>query len=396
MKPRVSAKSTPRTSLERLEKSIWTDGFSAAAPTFPSLPPVAASPEPDTVLYLAYGSNLCAETFLGNRGIRPLSQVNVSAPSLRLTFDLPGMPYTEPCFANTALRKIPKDPLPDPRDPIKPPPVPTPPGPVPIEPPEGRPKTWEKGLVGVVYEVTRADYQHIVATEGAGASYKEILVPCLVIPPRMRVPEQPGDVIPRPFLARTLCAPKIPDGADDGGDGDDDGGGGGPEDPRKKWWWKFVRGPVRKEGYAQPSARYLKLITDGAKEHELPEEYQAYLLSLQPYTITRRSQEVGKVIMTLLTFPIFLCVKYVFGRFADDKGRVPTWMGVVMGLWFSLVWGIYDTVMKPLFGDGEKTEEQDEERKGRERRKMAWGRGDEKCWWDEKRGLLGDVERGHE
>ena len=41
-----------------------------------------------TVLYLAYGSNLCNETFRGVRGIRPLSQVNVMVPSLRLTFDL--------------------------------------------------------------------------------------------------------------------------------------------------------------------------------------------------------------------------------------------------------------------------------------------------------------------
>lgn len=31
------------------------------------------------------------------------------------------------------------------------------------------------------------------------------------------------------------------------------------------------------EDYAQPSTRYLKLIRDGAREHELPEEYQEYL-----------------------------------------------------------------------------------------------------------------------
>src|SRR2546423_15052437 len=34
----------------------------------------------DTVLYLAYGSNLSAETFRGKRGIQPISQVNVLVP----------------------------------------------------------------------------------------------------------------------------------------------------------------------------------------------------------------------------------------------------------------------------------------------------------------------------
>ena len=60
--------------------------------------------QPGTVLYLAYGSNLCAETFQGKRGIKPLAAVNVVVPSLQMTFDLPGIPYAEPCFANTRYR----------------------------------------------------------------------------------------------------------------------------------------------------------------------------------------------------------------------------------------------------------------------------------------------------
>ena len=132
-------------------------------PPISSIPPTSESriaealvsnaepPTTSSVLYLAYGSNLCAKTFLGVRGIRPISQVNVSAPSLSLTFDLPGTPYGEPCFANTSPRKIPRVPLPtDP--PIVLPPPPT----------DG----WDKGLIGVVYEVTPEDYSKIIATEG--------------------------------------------------------------------------------------------------------------------------------------------------------------------------------------------------------------------------------------
>jgi hypothetical protein len=113
-----------------------------------------------TMLYLAYGSNLSNETFRGNRGIKPLSQVNVQVPSLRLTFDLPGLPYAEPCFANTARRDPKNDPAQDGRN---------------VEENEKcgssevrrneekyRKNRWHKGLIGVVYEVTPEDYAHII------------------------------------------------------------------------------------------------------------------------------------------------------------------------------------------------------------------------------------------
>ncbi|KAL8824294.1 MAG: hypothetical protein Q9191_005150, partial [Dirinaria sp. TL-2023a] len=132
-------------------------------------------PKPKTILYLAYGSNLCAETFLGKRGIRPLSQINVAVPALVMTFDLAGLPYTEPCFANTAYRHHTEKP--------------------PTEKSENTPlllsqkdkpkyhkNRWLKPLVGVVYEVTPADFAHIIATEGGGASYHDILVDCHPLP----------------------------------------------------------------------------------------------------------------------------------------------------------------------------------------------------------------------
>jgi hypothetical protein len=247
--------------------------------------------------------------------------------------------------------------------------------------------------------VTKEDYQHIVATEGGGASYQEILVPCFVIPPRMNIPERkPGDLIPKPFLAKTLYAPKIPDAPEDGdGDGDKPGDGEDP-DPRKKWWWKFLRGVQRQEGYPQPSARYLKLLTDGAKENELPEDYRAYLQSLQAYTITTKRQEVGKWVMVVISLPVLLFIRYVVPMLADERGRVPTWIAVVMGIWFSLLWGIYDYVLKPVFGDGERTEEDDEERTAMVKRRWmgrGWNMGDEKCW-DEMRSFFADVEKSPE
>ncbi|KAI5308121.1 hypothetical protein KEM55_006518, partial [Ascosphaera atra] len=140
--------------------------------------------EDKTVLYLAYGSNMCAEKFREARGINPLSEMNVMVPELKLTFDMPGVPYLEPCFASTQFRDPERD--------------------------EGKKKengegdaggevngekeketdqlldsdakatkdAWNKPLVGVAYEVTMSDYAQIIATEGAGSAYEDIVVNC--------------------------------------------------------------------------------------------------------------------------------------------------------------------------------------------------------------------------
>ncbi|KAJ9157758.1 Gliotoxin biosynthesis protein [Pleurostoma richardsiae] len=389
--------SIPRTSAERL---------ASASPTpCPDEPiPCTSADDPDskasTILYLAYGSNLSAETFLGRRGIRPLSQLNVSAPSLRLTFDLPGIPYTEPCFANTAPRKIPKLP------PI-PPKLPDPPtlgdrdtsrddktgiweddsqeevGIV----SHGDP-IWDKGLIGVVYEVSPADYRTIIKTEGGGSSYREILVPCLELPPAVSVPEKPPFPVPRPFIARTLYAPQIPPT-----DGDNPGDEEGqqhkqllvlpaeracePGDPVKKikdWWRRLLLKPVRPDPeYAQPSARYLRLIRDGAREHELPAEYQAWLATLQPYTITTLRQRLGQVVVLAAVVPLMLVYFTLETLLADKDGKVPAWLAVALAGSFRLIWLAYDTVLKPVFGDGERTVENEDNDGDRLRRTVSMG-----------------------
>ncbi|KAF0322655.1 gliotoxin biosynthesis protein GliK [Colletotrichum asianum] len=348
--------SIPRTSPARL----------AAASSETSSP----SGEATSVLYLAYGSNLSAETFLGARGIRPLSQTNVSAPALSLIFDLPGLPYREPCFANTTPRKVPQ--LPDPSDPPKLPPVPPlpqPPAAATADVEKGSPtKTppdlgWSKGLYGVVYEVTPEDYATIVATEGGGSSYLDILTPCIPLPPRVSVPEKPPIDIPKPFFAHTLYSPAIPDAPEDDKnpkDGDDG------DDPRKKWYYHLITPPRRPDPtYAQPSARYLKLITDGAAEHELPDDYQAWLATLQPYTVTSCRQQLAQWLLTAVFFPVMLLFFQLNKWVANKEGKVPLWLGVSLSVVFNMLWMGYDAVLKPVFGDGERTEEEEKKKRWR-------------------------------
>ncbi|KAK0294557.1 hypothetical protein LTS00_006758 [Friedmanniomyces endolithicus] len=289
--------------------------------------------ERGTYLYLAYGSNLSNETFRGNRGIKPLSQINVQVPSLKLTFDLPGIPYAEPCFANSGARDAEHD------DPHSPPAMDINNEKTPLlkqdkEKGGYRKDRWHKGLIGVVYEVTQEDYTHIIATEGGGASYHDVLVDChpfVTADPKAPVPDNP--TLPA-FKAHTLFAPAAP-----------------PGQPPKHGG-RFQRSDP---AYAQPSARYLKLITDGAAELSLPLEYQDYLHAIHPYTITSAKQRVGQYVFLAIWLPIVSFIFMTGKMFQDENGRLPPWMVELSGAIFKGVWASYDSFFEPMFGDGERS-----------------------------------------
>lgn len=278
-------------------------------------------PRPDTVLYLAYGSNLCAKTFQGRRGIRPIAQVNVLVPELVMSFDLPGMPYLEPCFANTRYRNSQStaDNLNETGTLASSPPL-----------SKGYRKTrWKKGLVGVVYEVTTKDYATIIATEGP--SYQDILIDCYELDPSQEtVPEIPTS---HPFKAHTLFSP-----------------------------WHSPHHPATRPrisrpdpNYAQASQRYLKLITNGADEHSLPQEYKTYLQSLHPFTCTTTRQRIGRSLVMVFWIPLIGFLFPLRSLFLDKTGKSPKWLLVLTEAIFRTVWVTYDLVLKHVFGDGERT-----------------------------------------
>ncbi|ETI29311.1 hypothetical protein G647_01764 [Cladophialophora carrionii CBS 160.54] len=259
----------------------------------------------ETVLYLGYGSNLSAETFRGKRGIRPVSQVNVVVPALSLTFDLPGIPYTEPCFGNVRRRDET------------------------LESEDYHKDHWSKGLVGVVYEVTKEDFVHIIATEGGGSGYDDVLVDCFALSgePSQDVPLKPTG---QPFKAHTLFAPS-----------------------------KLSRPD---HSYAQPSARYLKLITDGATEHGLPLEYQAFLRQIRPFRMTTTRQRLGSFVFLSVWSPFLLfLIGGAAAIFLQPDGTYPKWFAEFLNAMFTACWASYDQFFKELFGDGERTIGDDED-----------------------------------
>jgi hypothetical protein len=186
---------------------------------------------------------------------------------------------------------------------------------------------WRKGLVGVVYEVTRSDYAHIIATEGGGSAYHDILVDCYVLPASDTVPSTPTS---QPFRAHTLFAPVLDDEESD-----------------------RVHRPD--PSYAQPSARYLKLITDGATECQLPAEYQDYLHDIRPYTITSKKQAAGKALFLAIWMPFVVFIFTLSRKLQDKKGRAPWWIAKLSAMIFAGMWMSYDGAFKAMFGDGERT-----------------------------------------
>jgi hypothetical protein len=339
---------------ELITQTPWQSPHPAApSPQVSSESPVALPNSQDehpekTIFYLAYGSNLSSETFLGVRGIKPLSQQNVHCPALTLTFDLPGIPYIEPCFANTRYS-----------DPSASSPS-APASSFSLPPPsytlsEYHKVRWTKGLVGVAYEVTYRDYLHIIATEGGGSSYRDIQVSCYPLPKDTSVvPPTPSTV---PFIAHTLYCPPRPNGLS-------------RPDPN----------------YAQPSPRYLNLITSGAAEHGLPEEYREYLAGLRAYRVTTWRQALGKSIFVVTWMPFVVGMILGTKWFADEKGHVPPWYAKSMDFVFKCVWRSYDGVYKRLYGDGERTIEHGEEMK--EEKLPLYTAGKQRSWLEREQDVV--------
>ncbi|KAJ5634164.1 hypothetical protein N7528_002006 [Penicillium herquei] len=370
----LDVRSIPKTSAERcrvasIAASVDQDihlaeRITAQEDTGKGLPTSYAE---ETVLYLAYGSNLASKTFLGMRGIKPISKIPVLVPELRLTFDLPGLPYAEPCFAGTEFRDPETLPEQESESEVevevedkllteseylseK--------APLLVETKEvhgdtvPRPR-WDKPLVGVVYEVTLVDYAKIIATEGGGRGYKDVVVDCFPFAedyiPTNPVPSHPST---QSFKAHSLLSPSA-------------------DEARKKTYAAKAgessvtcRGSIFREvgshlrpdpEYAQPSARYLGLLMTGAEEHDLPSSYRDYLSRIHPYTVTKTRQKLGKAAFLVVWAPPVLVMLGFSRKFAGPDGRSPPWLISMSNAVWAAMWHSYDFFFKGIFGDGERT-----------------------------------------
>lgn len=298
-----------------------------------------------TVLYLAYGSNLCAETFRNVRGITPIAEIAVLVPELRLMFDIPGMPYIEPCFSSSRYCDKEND--------------------------EDEHKIshyhhgWRKPVIGVVYEVTISDYVKILATEGGGQAYQDVVVDCCPFPvgytsdqPIPDVNELKDSVFKAHCLLSIETASQVAVQHH--------------EKLKRRANIRFADIKRPEPWYAQPSARYKALMTRGAAEHDLPHEYQEFLASLTPYQITTERQMLGRIIICFVFLPVWIGL-IIIGRMFAHKGtgRFPWWVAIGRIAVAKVTWMTYDWILKPIFGDGERTMEVDDDQQRTEKETPA-------------------------
>ncbi|KAJ5493433.1 hypothetical protein N7539_002179 [Penicillium diatomitis] len=328
------------------------------------------SAEGETVLYLAYGSNLASQTFRGMRGIKPLSEIPVLIPELRLTFDLPGIPYAEPCFAGTQYRDpdLPNSTEPqshhdntssDIEDDFVSEKAPLLVRTQEMQMAEASRNRWHKPLIGVVYEVTLADYAKIIATEGGGRGYRDVVINCHPFAegfkPTDPVPDHPDTL---PFKAHTLLSPSADDArkkTEAAKRGQSSAAVCTASSSNTSIFSDF--GPHMRPDpeYAQPSARYLNLLVTGAAEHDLPVTYREYLSQIHTYSITTVRQKIGKAVFVGLWGPPILTLLAFSKRFAGPDGRSPSWLVNLSNILFAAMWFTYDYFFKPVFGEGERT-----------------------------------------
>ncbi|OAA41288.1 Butirosin biosynthesis, BtrG-like protein [Metarhizium rileyi] len=105
--------------------------------------------------YIGYGSNMKASSMQG-RNVTPLATEIVTVPSHYVTFDIFGIPYSEPCYAS--IEEFPEG------------------GTAQLELVHGNYRTPVPPLCGVAHLLTPTDFHRLLVTEGSGVVYDIVTV----------------------------------------------------------------------------------------------------------------------------------------------------------------------------------------------------------------------------
>ncbi|KAJ2488686.1 hypothetical protein IWW37_004590 [Coemansia sp. RSA 2050] len=248
------------------------------------------------VWYLGYGSNMSSKVLSGRRQVFPVESCPVTVHDYQLTFDMAGLPYWEPGFGTIkpvrAQEVTDKDCLlTDSRMPM----------PMPIGCRVGAP------LHCIAHLITKRELDHIVNTEGGNGNpdigYQLVNIQC-----------------------ETYSGKKIVG-------------------------MSLVDINTASTGY-RPSARYHKIVMDGAIEHGLSPSYIKRLEAVTPYAAKTPGQKVAKYVFLVIGLPlslpflIFAVAGLAFGI------KVPRPVSIYGELVKRAMWVLHDWIFAPLFGSG--------------------------------------------
>ncbi|KAF2729069.1 hypothetical protein EJ04DRAFT_516215, partial [Polyplosphaeria fusca] len=243
---------------------------------------------PTTLWYFAYGSNMSSAKFTGSRGIVPLKSKLVRIPGWVLTMEIPGVPYAEPSFSAIRRRED-------------------------SEAEQGQPD-----VAGVAYLITLAQYQKVVASEGGGIAYNDVLLDGVSVEDEERTQCLGGSRGLGGLQLRTLAA-------------------------------AMTRWPQ-----PTPSGRYMTLLRDGAHEIGLPSAYQTYLADipvLDPFPSART--RLGAKVFLAIWGPIFSALEKLTKFNLRRDGTSPLWVIFVVRNTILVMWAVHDYIFAPLFGRGD-------------------------------------------
>ncbi|KAI4148790.1 MAG: hypothetical protein LQ340_004927, partial [Diploschistes diacapsis] len=109
-----------------------------------------------------------------------------------------------------------------------------------------------------------------------------------------------------------------------------------------------------RRGPGQPSRRYLELLRTGAREHGLPEAYQAWLAGLEAYRVGSLAQRVGQSLFSFTWMPWLMGSMLLNGFTARKGGVASPWSRALMESLFGAMWLSYDYGFRWVFGEGER------------------------------------------
>ncbi|KAK5988152.1 Gamma-glutamyl cyclotransferase verK [Cladobotryum mycophilum] len=240
--------------------------------------------------YLGYGSNMKASS-MKDRKVEPLATKIVNVPTHYVTFDIFGIPYSEPCYAS--LEEFPDG------------------GNGKLQLVHGDYSVPVPSLCGIAHLLTPADFHRLLVTEGSGVVYDIVEVQAFELgESRIRFGAS--------FPVYTLKA---------------------------KW-------PQRPNG--TPSARYVNLFLQGAKDNNLSPEYIEYLERFPRYhKIEGPERTLGQYVFDNGWRPFLKRLVRTTTWNVDEDGNCPIFVARTIVWLYQAMWTYHDCVHKHIFGEGD-------------------------------------------
>jgi hypothetical protein len=262
---------------------------------------------PDKICYFAYGSNMKSPVMEG-RGIRPFAVQRLIMPSHVLTFDIFGVPYSEPAMASIAERRAVAE-----YENVQ----------------EPRP-----AVHGIGYVLSAGDFEKLLVSEGAGTAYKVVeLEAYVLVGEGEEANEVNGAITVRTLVGRYPFRPNAL--------------------PSQRYLVR-PRLPTPLQAPALTQRSIQQLLVDGANEHKLPRSYRKYLEALPCYTKRlSRVEDLGARLFLGFWMPIIVwTMKHIKTSASSKSSGRYNGPALVVWLLFNAVWLHYDLCHCWIWGHG--------------------------------------------